>query len=118
MKEQWEKFFLYLDVESMILRDSRRRRQWQAESEEGRIRMVSEYKMNLQKTTVDGDFSTIPIQYSIVNTRYGQIEGEVKAIASYRDGQYISRKELTYLLNKKDNIWLVTGYSVINLGAQ
>lgn len=115
---QWEKFFLYLDLESMILRDSKRRRTWQSESEEGRQKMLARYREDLMRNLVDGDISTIPIQYTIINTRYSPIEGEIKVHEQFRDGTYISLKEYTYTVKKRDNIWLVTGYTVMNLGVQ
>ncbi len=115
---QWEKFFLYIDLESMLLRDSKRRRSWQAESEEGRQKMLIQYKNNLMNAQVDGDISTIPIEYTIINTRYSPSEGEVKVVEKFRDGVYVSKKEYIYSLKKTDNLWLVTGYSVSNLGVE
>jgi hypothetical protein len=118
IKEQWEKFFLYIDLESMIQRDGRRRRAWLSESEEGRQNMLAQYRLDLMNSHVDGDIGTIPIEYRILNTRYSPNEGEVKVHERFRDGRYISNKEYSYTLKKRDNIWLVTGYSVVNLGVE
>ena len=118
IKEEWEKFFLYIDLESMIQRDGKRRRTWLAESEEGRQNLLAQYRLDLMRSQVDGEIATIPVEYRIMNTRYSPNEGEVKVHEKFRDGRYISNKEYTYTLKKRDNIWLVTGYSVINLGVE
>ncbi|QQO08301.1 hypothetical protein [Breznakiella homolactica] len=117
-KEQWEKFFLYLDLESMVMRDGVRRRQWLAESEEGRQRMLARYRAELQSAVVDGDISTIPIEYAIERTTYGAEEGTVTVLEKFRVGTYTERKRYTYFLRRKDDIWTVVDYTVLNLGTE
>ncbi len=118
IKSEWEKFFLYLDLEAMLTRDAKRRRTWLSEAEEGRQKMIAQYREDLMKNKVDGEISTIPIDYRIINTRYSPSEGEVKVLQKFRDGVYISTKEYIYSLKKRDNIWLISGYSVINVGTE
>lgn len=118
IKGEWEKFFLYIDLESMIQKDGRRRRAWLSESEEGRQNMLAQYRLDLMNSQVDGEISTIPIEYRILNTRYSPNEGEVRVYEKFRDGRYISNKEYVYTLKKRDNIWLIAGYSVFNLGVE
>ncbi|MDR1177221.1 MAG: hypothetical protein LBK64_00185 [Spirochaetaceae bacterium] len=117
-KGQWEKFFLYLDLESMISRDSARRRQWLAESEEGRQRMLTRYREELQSAVVDGDIATIPVEFAVTRTVYGQEEGTVTVLEKFRVGTYTERKEYTYYLRRMDDIWTVTDYTVLNLGTE
>jgi hypothetical protein len=117
-KEQWEKFFLYLDLESMITRDSPRRRQWLAESEEGRRRMITRYRTELQSEITDGDIATIPRDFSIERTIYGAEEGTVTVLEYFKVGTYTEKKRYTYYLRRSDDIWTIVDYSVVNLGTE
>ncbi len=117
-KGQWEKFFLYLDLEAMLVRDSARKRQWQAESEEGRQRMLERYRSDLKSAMIDGDISTIPIEFTIERTNYGAEEGTVTVLEKFRYGTYVEKKRYTYFVRRKDGIWVVVNYSVVNLGTE
>jgi hypothetical protein len=117
-KSQWEKFFLYLDLESMIMNDAGRKRIWLAESEEGRQRMIDRYRVDLQSATIDGEFSTIPLEFTIERTSYGQEEGTVTVLEKFRTGTYIEIKRYTYNLRKRDDVWMIVDYTVLNLGTE
>lgn len=117
-KGQWEKFFLYLDLEAMLSRDSARKRQWQAESEEGRQKMLERYRSDLKSGIVDGDIATIPIEFTVERTNYGAEDGTVTVLKKFRYGTYVEKKRYTYYLRRKDGIWVVVDYSVINLGTE
>ncbi len=117
-KSQWEKFFLYLDLESMIMNDAGRRRLWLAESEEGRQRMLNRYRLDLQNAAIDGDFSTIPLEFTIERTSYGREEGTVTVLEKFQTGTYIEAKRYTYHLRKRDDIWTIVDYTVFNLGTE
>ena len=117
-KSQWEKFFLYLDLEAMLTRDAFRRRQWQAESEEGRQRMIARYRQDLQNSVIDGDISLIPMDFSIERTVYGVQTGTVTVLQLFRVGTYTERKRYTWYLEKRDDIWTIVDYSVVNLGTE
>jgi hypothetical protein len=117
-KEQWEKFFLYLDLPSMLSRDAVRKRQWLAETEEGRQRMVARYRRELQSSVVDGDIATIPKNFIIQHTEYNAGEGTVVALEYFQVGNYTERKRYTYTLNREEDIWRIVDYSVVNLGTE
>ncbi len=117
-KGQWEKFFLYLDLEAMLSRDGVRKRQWQAESEEGRQKMLERYRSDLKNAIVDGDIATIPIEFTVERTNYGAEDGTVMVLEKFRYGTYVERKRYTYYVRRKDGIWMVVDYSVINLGTE
>jgi hypothetical protein len=117
-KSQWEKFFLYMDLETMISRDSVRRRQWLAESEEGRQRMLARYRTELENGVIDGDIVTIPAEFQIERTTYGAEEGTVTVLEKFKIGNYIERKRYTYYLRRKDDIWTIIDYTVLNLGTE
>jgi len=117
-KSQWERFFLYLDLEAMISRDSYRKRQWHAESEEGRRAMLARYRQDLQSSTIDGDISLIPSDFSIERTVYTPQTGTVTVLEFFRAGTYTEKKRFTWYLEKRDEIWTIVDYSVVNLGTE
>jgi hypothetical protein len=115
-KEQWEKFFLYLDLEAMMTRDSTRQRQWLAESQEGRQRLLARYRESLRSNTIGEDIVTIPMDFVIERTNYGAVEGTVVVLERFKVGMYTERKRYTYYLRRYDGIWVVTDYQVVHLG--
>jgi hypothetical protein len=117
-KSQWEKFFLYLDLEAMISRDAYRRREWLASSEEGRRRMLDRYRAELQDALVDGDISTIPLNFAIERTVYDPLEATVTVLEKFKAGDYTERKRYTYTLRRRDDIWTIVDYTVVNLGTE
>jgi len=117
-KSQWEKFFLYLDLEAMLSRDSYRRRQWSAESEEGRQRMIARYRQDLQNSVIDGDISLIPMDFTIERTVYNTQSGTVTVLQRFRVGNYTEIKRYTWYLERRDDIWTIVNYSVVNLGTE
>jgi hypothetical protein len=117
-KSQWEKFFLYLDLEALIIRDAPRQRQWLAESEEGRQRMIARYRSELEAAVTDGDIATIPMEFQIELTRYSAEEGTVSVLEKFKTGNYIERKRYTYYLRQRDDVWTIVDYTVLNLGTE
>ncbi|MDR2417961.1 MAG: hypothetical protein LBD79_02780 [Treponema sp.] len=118
-RSQWEKFFLYLDLEAMIARDSMRQREWRAESEEGRQRLLARYRADLQSAVIDGDISMIPTEFQIERTSYTADEGTVIVQEKFRIGNsFTERKRYTYYLQRKDDIWTIVDYTVLNLGTE
>jgi hypothetical protein len=118
-KSQWEKFFLYLDLEAIIARDPARRRQWNAEGEEGRQRMLTRYREELRQSVIDGDITAIPVEFEIERTNYNALEGTVVVLEKFRTGtNYTERKRYTYYVARKDMYWAVVDYVVTNLGTE
>ncbi|MDR2517888.1 MAG: hypothetical protein LBD13_00550 [Spirochaetaceae bacterium] len=117
-KSQWEKFFLYLDVEAMLARDPVRQRQWLSESEEGRRRMVARYREDVRNATADSDIANLPIAFQIERTTYNEMEGTVTVQERFRIGTVTERKRYVYYLYRKDDIWSIVDYSVNNLGTE
>lgn len=116
-KSQWEKFFLYIDLETMLLaRDQARKRQWLNESESGRRQMLIKYRQELQSATIDNDISTIPIDFTVERTSYTNTNGEVSVLQKFYGGNNWTKvKRYKYLLVQKDGIWSVVDYVVTNL---
>jgi hypothetical protein len=102
----------------MLSRDSYRRRQWLAESEEGRLRMLADYRGALQKATIDGDVTSIPMDFTIENTNYDSESGTVIVLERFKTGDYIERKRYTYYFQREDGYWSIVDYTVMNLGTE
>jgi hypothetical protein len=117
-KSQWEKFFLYMDLEAMIARDSLRQRKWLAEGEDGRRQMLHQFRQELQSPVNDGGISVIPSEFIMERTQYNNFEGTVTVLEKFRTGNFTELKRYTYFLRQKDNIWTIVDYSVMNLGTE
>jgi hypothetical protein len=117
-KSQWEKFFLYINLEQMVQRDAARERMWRSESEEGRRRMLASYREALSKQTIDGDISAIPAEFKIERTTYNADEGTVSALEKFRTGDYTEVKRYTYYLRRNEGVWTIVDYVVQNLGTE
>jgi hypothetical protein len=117
-KSQWEKFFLYLDLEAMLSRDAFRSRKWRAEGEEGRKRMIAQYRQELQNSISDGDIAVIPTEFNMERTQYNNFEGTVTVLEKFRIGSFTELKRYTYFLRQKDGVWSIVDYSVVNLGTE
>jgi len=117
-ESQWEKFFLYLDLEALLSRDLFQKRKWTAENEDGRKNMVKEYRLKLQNSVDDNDISVIPTIFEIERTIYDNFEGKVTVFAKFRGPAYTERRRYVYDLERRDNIWYIVNYSLERLGTE
>jgi hypothetical protein len=118
-KSQWERFYLYLDLEAMLqAQNAANQRKWLNESEEGRRRMIEQFRLELQSPVTDGTIAVIPTSFEIERTQYNSFEGSVTVLQKYRNNNFTELKRYIYLLRQKDNIWTIVEYSVINLGTE
>ena len=115
-QSQWERFFLYLDLEKMLQRDAVQKRRYLAENEEGRRRMLAEYRINMQNSVIDGNIVTIPTTYEILRTVYNNNEGTVAVLQRYRMPSFTELRQYTYYLEKNDGFWTIVDYTVQGLG--
>ena len=117
-KSEWDKFFLYLDVESIMLRNPELMQKYRSLSDEKRREMVSEYKEQMKQEIADEVILLIPEEYSILKTEYTLDRGTVLAELKFRYPGYMEVKEYTYYLSRKDKIWYIYNYEVRNLGTE
>lgn len=115
---KWNAFFLYMDLETMLLRDSTKKSIYQRESDEGRMRMIERYRAELMKQTVDNAIVTIPTSFEIIDTKYTPHQGQVRVMERFKFGTYTERREYTYYLKTSDDIWYIYDYSVSNKGTE
>jgi hypothetical protein len=117
-KSQWNKYFLYLDLESLLTRMPDQKQRYLKESEDGRRRMIDEYRQALMQDSADQDINTIPSDFQVTETFYTAENGTVKVIETFAFKNFILRKLYTYYLNKRDGIWFIADYLVKNLGTE
>jgi hypothetical protein len=117
-ESQWERFFLYLDLESMLSRDALQRRRYMAENEEGRRRMVMEYRRDLQNSVTDGDIAVIPTTFEILRTVYNNDEGTVTVLEKFRLRDYTELRQYIYYLEKRENFWCIVNYTMQGMGTE
>jgi hypothetical protein len=115
---QWNQFFLYLDVESLLRANPARERRYLRLSEEERRREVEEFRQQLQQETVEDTINVIPDSYEIVRTSYTPTEGRVVAVLRFRYDNFTEIKEYTYFLRRENDYWEIYDYSVTNVGTE
>ncbi len=115
---QWEKFFLYMDLESLYRRDPKRESRYRRQSEEEQRRLLSQFRKKLQKEVVDRDILLVPSSFEILKTSYTLYEATVIVKTKYKFPDFTEVKQYTYYLTRKDRFWLITGYDIINLGTE
>jgi hypothetical protein len=117
-KGQWNEFFLYLDLESLLVRDQDRKRQYDAESDEGRRRMIERFRADLQTNVVDHDIVIQPYFFQVLETRYTEAKGFVTVLEKFQDGQLRLVKEYRFVLQRRDEVWQIVDYTVFNKGTE
>ncbi|PKL09329.1 MAG: hypothetical protein CVV51_04320 [Spirochaetae bacterium HGW-Spirochaetae-7] len=115
---QWNEFFLYLDIQRLLEANVDKKRSYDRESDDGRRRMIAAYKADLMTSVVDSDIVVIPSSYAILETRYGPSYGTVKVLQKFDYDGFKMLKEYTYELERRDDIWFIVAYSVMNKGTE
>lgn len=117
-RNSWDEYFLYIDLEEMIMNDSSRSRKFRAESADGRTRMIEYFKNDVINKTTDSDIVRLPQRFEIEQTSYTQTTGTVSVLEYFEHPTFVERKRYTYSLHKRDGIWLIVNYDVTNLESQ
>lgn len=115
---QWDAYFLYFDIEQMLMNDPVRNRKYRTLSAEERQRMIKNYKSDLMLKRINSDIVAIPESFSLERTTYTQTEGTVTVLQWFKYDTFREKKRYTYFVRKRDGIWLIYNYSVENLGAE
>jgi hypothetical protein len=117
-KSLWDQYFLYMNIEQMLLRDPSRARKYQAVSAEERNRMIESYKADLMQSRIDSDIVAIPEHFEIEKTVYSNTEGTVSVLEWFKYLHYSEKKRYTYYVRNRDGIWQIYDYTVDNLGTE
>jgi len=115
-QSQWERFFLYLDLDAMLQRDPQIRRRYLNENEAGRRQLIAQYRLNMMNSVADDDILMIPTSFEILRTVYSADEGTVIVLQRFRYLNYAELRQYTYFLEKQQDIWVIVDYSVQPMG--
>jgi hypothetical protein len=117
-KSEWDRFFLYLDLEQLLRRSAEKDRAWRNSSEEARLAMVEQFRQDLRQERIDGDINVIPSAFEIQKTAYGPDTGTVQVLEKFRYADYTELKSYTYRLQRQDKYWIIVDYEIKNLGTE
>jgi len=117
-KSLWDQFFLYMDLEEILKRDSGRTRKYNNASANERNEMLQSFKADLMQQRIDYDIVAIPERFEIETTTYSQTEGTVKVLEWFKNSTFYEKKRYTYSLRQRDGIWQIYNYMVDNLGTE
>jgi hypothetical protein len=117
-RSRWNEFFLYLDLEAILRNSADLARSFNRESDEGRRKMIERFKLDLQGFRVEAAMTLLPSEYEIVETRYTENDGSVRVMERFAEKGYISIKEYQYELRRREDVWYIVGYTVLNKGTE
>jgi hypothetical protein len=67
---------------------------------------------------VDGDIVTVPVDFQVLETRYQESKGSVRVLQKFDYRSFRLLKEYVYELLRRDGIWRIVGYTVLNKGTE
>ncbi len=114
----WNRYFLYLDIEGLYLSEPSRERAYGRFSEQERVAALATYRERLQDQLSDPELSARPTQFQMVRTEYSPTAGSVIVDQRFRFPTFTEVKRYTYFVRRTDRIWWIYDYSVQNLGTE
>ena len=118
-KADWDKFFLYIDIEGLYLKDRGREESYKRRMSDAERRAALQvYRATLTQATTTDDLLLIPREFEIIKTSYTQRDASVIVIEKFAYPDYTEVKEYTYYLSKRDSIWVLDNYEIKNLGTE
>lgn len=116
MNRKWDDFFLYIDLESLYLKNADRKEQYLSRPEEIRKALLKDYRNKMTEVNAEKEFVLIPSRYEITLTTYNETNAQVTVLEYFDRVTFTEKKEYKYRLEKKDSIWMIEDYIVRNLG--
>ena len=117
-KSLWDQYFLYMDVEAMLQRNSSLKKKYISVSAEERNRMEETFKADLMASRIENDIIAIPESFQIEKTTYSPTEGSVSVIEWFKYPNFSEKKRYTYKVRQREGIWQIYDYNVVNLGTE
>jgi hypothetical protein len=117
-KSQWERFFLYLDLESLMRKNPDKDRSFRNATEAARRQMVDQFRQALRQMTIRQDISVIPTSYQVLKTSYDATDATVQVLEKFKYPDYTELKQYTYHLKKTDRYWIIYDYEIRNQGTE
>jgi hypothetical protein len=117
-RSQWEKFFLYIDLESLLLQNPSRAARYKRLSQEEREEMLVKFREELMQEKIEADILVIPRSFKIEQTTYTPERGSVIVLEYFDYRDYTEIKRYTYYVEKNDKYWYIVGYTLKSIGTE
>jgi hypothetical protein len=117
-KSQWERFYLYLDLEALMRKNPERDRAFRNATDAIRRQMVDTFRQELRQTTLPEGISVIPTSFEIQKTTYDAADATVIALEKFKNPGFTELKQYTYHLKKSDRFWIIDDYEIRNQGTE
>ncbi|HEY9595626.1 MAG TPA: hypothetical protein VHE79_14200 [Spirochaetia bacterium] len=117
-KSQWERFFLYLDLESLMRKNPEKDRSFRNATESAQRQMLDQFRQQLRQTKIRDDISVIPSSFDVQKTTYDASEATVTVLERFKYPDYTELKTYTYHLKKSDRYWIIYDYEIRNQGTE
>ncbi len=117
-KGQWDRFFLYLDLESLLRKNPEKDRSWRRSSQDAQRAMLDQYRRQLMAARIGQDIDVIPSSFEVQKTSYTPSEASVQVLERFTYPDYTELKQYTYYLQRQDRFWIITDYAIKNLGTR
>ena len=117
-KSQWERFFLYLDLESLMRKNPEKDRSFRNATESAQRQMLAQFRQQLSQTKIRDDISVIPTSFDVQKTTYDASEATVTVLERFKYPDYTELKSYTYHLKKSDQYWIIYDYEIRNQGTE
>ncbi len=114
-QDNWERFFLYLNLEQLYRQDDARDRAFRRLSEEQQLAVLRDFREELMGDAADTTLVLVPDRFEIIETRYTPTEGAVVAELDFMFEQFREIKRYTYRLQRRNGFWEIIAYNVVNL---
>lgn len=113
----WERFFLYMNLEKLYRQSPERDRRFRRLGEEEQLQALREFRVQLEEQPAGQDslLVVVPDHYEILQTSYSPSEGTVTALMSFDFDRFRERKRYTFSLERRNGFWEIIGYDVVNL---
>ena len=113
-RNQTDRFFRYVDVESLMLQSPEWKRKYDLSGQEVRRQLVAAYMEELAKEIVDEDIQMKPDSFRILSTQYTPTEGTVIVEEKFAYSDFTEVKQYTYYLQRRERYWEIKNYTVTN----
>jgi hypothetical protein len=117
-KSQWERFYLYLDLEALLRKNPEKDRVFRNAAETKRRQMVDQFRTQLSQTNIAQDISVIPTSFDVQKTTYDAAEATVLVLERFKYPDFTELKDYTYHLKKSDRYWIIYDYEIRNKGTE
>jgi len=117
-KSQWERFYLYLDMESLMRKNPEKDRIFRNAAETRRRQMLDQFRAQLRQTNIAQDISVIPTSFDVLKTTYDAAEATVLVLERFKYPDFTELKDYTYHLKKSDRYWIIYDYEIRNKGTE